>query len=808
MERKDKERRLSILKPQQPPNIDNGELSTTITVKRRVSFHTVRTVQEFDAEHSKIVHSPHSEPMKLYDTTSSDGLTSEQVNSACESKGEYAAEINTNKFNHTVENFMPVTTSTPLSRSKDLNDLIDDLTLEGRDTDDDAEICNLAQSHNTTRREEINDALERILEETIQNEKLDVLEAESMDMSNSNHPSPVTTDATRKLFRQSAILQHFMNSSNQQSGMYDETLASNPTRFIFKGGESSRYQSEVTNEGLKMDTEKLSVMMSYSGTADMDISSGDGQVLEVLMGSSFKQLAAASDGADEPTNILFETNNVGKVTEASNHKEDLKSIVMVDDIQISNNVSSNVESLAPQVNVACDLSMNFVHNADQVAHSGDDIVLELSSQLDRQHISNEFLPLVRKTSLQSPAALPKKKIRLFSPKVILPPKTSKILFGSPRVGAAKIASSPVAKADPVNTSENTTSMDKSTDKVLTEIKHRLRRSLNHSGVFTLSELSAGNADNIGMLYDIPMPEPLLHSDELNSQVSTAESFNTEIHTATEQSYVESSSLSSRHSEIVTAALGNDSSFLTSRVDTVGFNINFRTIPCLRIKPNEQPQIVELKRLATTNLRRRIAEVVDRCKGLISTELPNCSDRKIAECIRTLNPRKLSKKEVSWFDVCYLMAQREWFVLRAKLAKLTSEKLDELLLETKAESDQKKWLAQSMEDYQRSRDEVMQRHAQLKSLDEAVDSEVQNEMKLDELTQAKRVGRLEIVQKELELTKKQGALTKVLLKEYDKTKSVMEAKMAKKTAQRAEFLRKYDEDVAGYRELLTEKQQKD
>lgn len=84
-----------------------------------------------------------------------------------------------------------------------------------------------------------------------------------------------------------------------------------------------------------------------------------------------------------------------------------------------------------------------------------------------------------------------------------------------------------------------------------------------------------------------------------------------MHTAAEQSYVESSSLSSRRSEIVTAALGNESSFLTSRVDTVGFNINFRTIPCLRIKSNEQPQIVELKQLATTNLRKRIAEVVDR-----------------------------------------------------------------------------------------------------------------------------------------------------------------------------------------------------
>lgn len=53
---------------------------------------------------------------------------------------------------------------------------------------------------------------------------------------------------------------------------------------------------------------------------------------------------------------------------------------------------------------------------------------------------------------------------------------------------------------------------------------------------------------------------------------------------------------------------------------------------------------------------------------------------------------------------------------------------------------------------------MQRYAQLKSLDEAVDSEPQNAMKLNKLIQARRNGHLEIVQKELELTKKQGTVS--------------------------------------------------
>uniref|UniRef100_A0A1I7VLD8 Kinetochore scaffold 1 n=1 Tax=Loa loa TaxID=7209 RepID=A0A1I7VLD8_LOALO len=708
--------------------------------------------------------------------------------SASESNGGYAVEISTNKLNRTVDNFIPVTTSTPLLRLRCVNDSI---RVHG-DTYDDARFCHSTQSQ-IAGKEEIIDALDHISEETIQNEKLDVLEVESMDMSDSNNPSPVMSDATRKLFGQST-----MASPNQQSSMNDETLPSNATRLIFKAGENNRRQSGTTNEELKMDTEKLSVIPPYVGTADMDISSGDGKVFEVPIDVPFKQLSVTSNVADEPTDILFESNSVENDAKAISHKEDLKNIAMIDDVQISNNISSSMECVAQQVNVASDLTVKSVHSTDKVTHSADDITLELSSQLGRQHISNELLLLVRKTTLESPAALPKKKIRLFSPEA-LPLRTNALLFGSPKYDAMK------DKVDPINIPENTTNIDKSTDKVLSKIKHQLRHSLNHSGVFTLSELSAAGTDNVGMLYDIPMPESLFHSDELNSQVSTAESFSNELHTTVEQSCIESSSLSSRRSEIVTAALGNESSFLTSHVDTVGFNINFRTIPCFRIKPNEQPQIMELKQLATTNLRKRIAEVIDRCKGLISAQLPNCSNRKIAECIRTLNPRKLSKKEASWFDVCYLMAQREWFVLRAKLAKLTSEKLDELLLETKAESDQKRRLAESMRDYEKNRDEVMERYAQLKSLDEAVDGELQNEMELDELRHARRVGRLEVAQKELELMKKQGTRLEVLLKEYGKTKSAMGAQMAKKAAQRAEFLQNYDEDVAEYREFLADKE---
>ncbi|VDO69626.1 unnamed protein product [Onchocerca flexuosa] len=132
------------------------------------------------------------------------------------------------------------------------------------------------------------------------------------------------------------------------------------------------------------------------------------------------------------------------------------------------------ESVASQVNgsasVVCDPSVKSVHNTDEVANFTDDIAVELSSQLNRQHISNEFLSSVRKTALDSPAVLPKKKIRLFSPKVILPPKTRTLLFGSPKVGAAKIASNPAVcpsdKTDSLITSETTVSTAKSTEKVL------------------------------------------------------------------------------------------------------------------------------------------------------------------------------------------------------------------------------------------------------------------------------------------------------------------------------------------------------
>uniref|UniRef100_A0A915PYD3 Uncharacterized protein n=1 Tax=Setaria digitata TaxID=48799 RepID=A0A915PYD3_9BILA len=726
---------------------------------------------------------------------------------ASESNG-CASEMITSEHEHAVENFIPMTTSTPLSCLRGLSDLDNDSTHGGGDTYYGDKNFHLAQS--VADGEETIGAFNHISAEMIPNEKLDVLEVESMDMSNSCSTSPVA-------------------SPNQQSSVGNETSTTNATRLIFQTAENTRCRSEFPKEGLETDADK-SVNQLYVDTADMDISFGEGQVSEESVATEFKKLPVAFDVTNEPTDILFGTSGgdialnsveknieneaclqdkLKKGAETSDHEE-LKNIVMIDNIQIADN-ALNMESLPAQGNDTYDVSMKLVHNADGDIHFASNAALELSSQVDREHISSEFLSSVRKVALESPAVLPKKKIRLVSPKVILPPKTSALLFGSPRIGSPKITPtcviSPSDKIGSGNTSENAAITDKSTDEVLNEIKHRLRRSLNNSGVFTLTELSAADGDNIGMLYDIPMPEPLFHSNELSSQVSTAVSFNGEVHTAGEQSYIESSSLSSRRSEIVTAALEDESSFLTSRVDTVGFNINFQTIPCLRIKPSEQPQIVELKQLATTNLRKRIAEVVDKCKGLINAQLPDCGNRKIAECIRTLNPRKLSRKEASWFDVCYLMAQHEWFVLRAKLAKLTSEKLDELLLETKAESEQKKHLIQSVIDCRQNHDEVMERFGQLKLLDEAADSEAQNEMKIEELQRMKRVRRLEIAQKKLELAKKQGARLAALLKEYHETKSAVEELAAKKAARRVQFLQKYEEDIAEYRDLLAGASQK-
>ncbi|VDP25602.1 unnamed protein product [Onchocerca flexuosa] len=83
------------------------------------------------------------------------------------------------ELERTVEDFTPVTTSTPLLRLRHLNDSNDNSNNGDEDT------------YN--------------VQKIVQNEKLDVLEVESMDMSNSNNPSPVTTDVTRKLFRQSAV---------------------------------------------------------------------------------------------------------------------------------------------------------------------------------------------------------------------------------------------------------------------------------------------------------------------------------------------------------------------------------------------------------------------------------------------------------------------------------------------------------------------------------------------------------------------------------------------------------------------------
>lgn len=51
---------------------------------------------------------------------------------------------------------------------------------------------------------------------------------------------------------------------------------------------------------------------------------------------------------------------------------------------------------------------------------------------------------------------------------------------------------------------------------LSEIKHRLRRSLNQSGICTLQELTPLDGESVVMLNDISVPEPLFEEHELNS----------------------------------------------------------------------------------------------------------------------------------------------------------------------------------------------------------------------------------------------------------------------------------------------------
>ncbi|VDM99896.1 unnamed protein product [Thelazia callipaeda] len=60
-----KKRRSSILKMQQSMNVDSCESSLTMTntTKRRVSFHRVLTIQEFDADSARIVRAPQVELM-------------------------------------------------------------------------------------------------------------------------------------------------------------------------------------------------------------------------------------------------------------------------------------------------------------------------------------------------------------------------------------------------------------------------------------------------------------------------------------------------------------------------------------------------------------------------------------------------------------------------------------------------------------------------------------------------------------------------------------------------------------------------
>ncbi|VDN43676.1 unnamed protein product [Gongylonema pulchrum] len=151
--------------------------------------------------------------------------------------------------------------------------------------------------------------------------------------------------------------------------------------------------------------------------------------------------------------------------------------------------------------------------------------------------------------------------------------------------------------------------------VLKDIKTRLRRSLNESGILTLDDLIG--SEHAPLLSDLPVPESLFQPGELSSNNASVVEPPADEETITaveapERSCVESSPLSSRNSDSVLAGLANESTCaVTNRVQSVKFNTNFREVPCLRVNPGDQPEVVALKQTAMANLQKRLDEAIEK-----------------------------------------------------------------------------------------------------------------------------------------------------------------------------------------------------
>lgn len=646
-------RRSSILKPQQPLQMGVHEASensvTANMIRRRVSFHNMRTVQEFDRERNDITRSPQKEPIKLGDTGSSDGLHSSRTSSLSHTGPIDRTENDKpggendkaeGGLNQTVENFLPLSTSTPVPR----DGLKDD-----------------SSWHDTKALFAQSGAFDPHDEESLKEEPKDEAGFDS--------------NATFRLFQSSASI------------CCTSAAASNATRALF-GPAPSGYTSNIEYQGEESDEDMTRQLFDFPATKEpsCDMNAEDTRQL----------FQTAADDSELTVNLfkmsIQEAARANVPSRTQNHDEsnvEMKdcSTFTVDEVSTLTAVSEGKQLTGTSVlENARDTTVTAkLVGISVLENAGDAAVTKMMDESSRR-LENTLL-----RSADSPLAVLKKRSRTESPlrhDLPMPSRFSNSSDESPKPLQRSILLTPLREsfvADGfMDQTEGTFALSPELQ-AIAKTKRRIRQSLDRSN------RSALFSSPMVMLQDImrpkrvsmsPMSEQasdrLLESTNQSPSrlASIFQSFNNE--RVPEPSYMSSFG----NSPEAISNLRNESCAVTCRFDSIDFDIKIGEVPCFHKDATDHPIVARLRDVAWQNICRGIAALNAEREHQVQDDLDRLvgHNRRLANAIRMLNPTKLPRNEARAFEACRLKAQIVWYELRNEVALQAVAKADELINE--------------------------------------------------------------------------------------------------------------------------------
>lgn len=648
-------RRSSILKPQQPLQIGSqeyGELSVTTTnlIKRRVSFHNMRTVQEFDQERNDITRSPQKEPIKLGDTGSSDGLhstrastfisTADQISVIDHSKAEIAGGLD-----KTVDNFLPMSASTPMPREcmKDCSSRFNTMLLFGPD------------------------------------------------LSFGPHGEHASSDKFREQF-------HAIDNGGPYSlGCLNDTncsvsMESNVTHALF--GPATHGYVENVVASVPNDTTCNDTFVRESMTVEQD-----DEITRQLFGLPTDKVK--NDHKTAEANLF--RSNLGEDTEVTDNlfKLSVCTELPKEDVQAT---CSATQREKHRFSFECDLeektkpaisllieTPSMTENVENVGNcttsDPQDCIAQTTESLYRS--VNHSL-----RSADSPLAVLKKKVRLESPLKRNAPMPVRFNDESMELSQTFQHSSlhtplhDLPLTNDLTLAEGTSFLLSPALQAIAKTKRYIRQSLDQSVTRT-----APFSSPLVMLQDIMRPKHSISSmsDEQESQVvspttdQSCSQFPSILRSFANERMPEKTFVASLDESTIESPMNwNESCALTCRFDSVDFDIRIADIPCFQSRSDDHVIISRLRDVARRNICRGLAALNAEIEQRLEIDLKNLADSnpRLANAIKMLNPRKLSREEARAFEVCRFKAQKTWYNLRHEVAMITIDKIKELISERK------------------------------------------------------------------------------------------------------------------------------